>query len=228
MISKMRFTLITEGVSENRVIKHILVKFFKEHELFFRDAQPQIVNDKQETIGGWNEVLKYCERTDDLKEIFNNSDYLIIQIDTDQSQTKPFSISHTKPDNNLKPVNQLYVDVVEKLKGLIKPEILETYSNKIFFAICIHTIECWLLPLYYTNNHKTDTRNCLSTINTELRRQNIHAISTRDKNNPNSIRTYETILRNWRKKQDIISSAQHNASFKKFVASIKVIEDAGQ
>jgi hypothetical protein len=224
----MRFTLITEGVSENRIIRHILNKYFNQHELFFRDAQPQIVNDKQATIGGWNEVLKYCERTDDLKEIFNNTDYLIIQIDTDQSQTMPFNVSHTALDNNPKKVNELYVDVVDRLKGLISNGILEDHGNKIFFAICIHTIECWLLPLYYTSKHKTAIRNCTSALNNELRRKNIVRIPIRDKNSPISIRAYETILRNWRKKQDIINSAQHNTAFKGFIDSLEVIENGKQ
>ncbi len=223
----MKFALITEGPSEHKIIKHMIAKYFKAKEPEINQIQPKIVDEKQETTGGWNEVLKYCERQE-LKDIFVENDFLIIQIDTDQSQTKPFNVSHTKPDNNLKTVDELYVDVVEKLKGLIKPEILEAHNNKIFFAICIHTIECWLLPLCYTNNHKTDTRNCLSTLNTELRRQDIHTIPTKDKNNPNSIRTYETILRNWRKKQDIIGSSHHNVAFKKFIDSINVLEDTEQ
>jgi hypothetical protein len=220
----MRFTLITEGASENRIIKHIIVKCFREYELFFRDAQPQIINGKQETTGGWNEVLKYCSRTDDLKEIFNDTDYLIIQIDTDQSQTKPFEISHTKPGNSFKTVDELHDDVIEKLKGLFDAEILEAYEDRIFFAICVHTIECWLLPVYFTNNHKTDTRNCLSTLNSELRRKDISAIQVKDKNSPVGIRSYETVLKNWRKKQDLINSAQHNNAFKKFIDSLTLIE----
>ncbi len=219
----MKFALITEGPSEHRIIKHIIAKYFKAKEPEINQIQPKIVNEKQETTGGWNEVLKYCERQE-LKDIFVENDFLIIQIDTDQSQIKPFNVSHTKLDNKLKTVDELYVDIVEKLKGRIKTEILEAHNDKIFFAICIHTIECWLLPLYYTNNHKTDTRNCLSMLNTELRRQDIDTIPTKDKNNPNSIRTYETILRNWRKKQDIIGSAQHNSAFKKFIDSINMID----
>ncbi len=223
----MKFALITEGPSEHRIIKHIIAKYFKDKEPEINQIQPKIVNEKQETTGGWNEVLKYCER-EELKDIFVENDFLIIQIDTDQSQTKPFNVSHTKPDNNLKTVDQLHVDVVEKLKGLIKPEILEFHMDKIFFAVCVHTIECWLLPLYYTNHHQADTKNCLSTLNTELRRNDIQTIPTKDKNNPISIRTYETILRNWRKKQDIIGSAKHNSAFKKFIDSINVIEVADQ
>jgi len=126
----MKFALITEGPSEHRIIKHIIAKYFRDKEPEINQIQPKIVNEKQETTGGWNEVLKYCER-EELKDIFIENDYLIIQIDTDQSQTKPFNVSHSKHTNKLKTVDELYIDVVEKLKGLIKSEILETYNDKI-------------------------------------------------------------------------------------------------
>lgn len=225
----MNFALITEGPSEHKIIKHIVVKLFKEKDPDINQLQPKIVNDRQEkeSAGGWHEVLKYCER-DDLQNIFIDNDYLIVQIDSDQSQTKPFNISHTKPDNELKTVDELHADIIEKLMALFKPEIIEAYGNKIFFAICIHTIECWLLPIYYNNNHKSDTRNCLDTLNKELRKKDIHIIATKEKNNLNSRRTYEAILGNWRKKQDIIKSAQHNDAFKNFIVSLQSIDVSGQ
>ncbi len=220
----MRFTLITEGVSENRIIKNILFKYFKGTELYFRDAQPQIINQKQATTGGWNEVLKYCERTDDLTEIFNNTDYLIIQIDSDQSQIKPFNISHTSTTNNAKSFDELYLDITAKLESLIDPSILDKYKNRIIFAICIHTIECWLLPLYYSNNHKSNTRNCIGTLNYALRKKNIHNIAIRDKNNPNSIKTYDIILNTLKRKQDVIDVSQSNVGFSNFINSLENIE----
>lgn len=222
----MKFVLITEGPSEHRIIKHIIAKYFREIDPDINQIQPKIVNQKQVTTGGWNEVLKYCER-EELNDILLENDYLIIQIDTDQSQTKPFNVSHTNTSNELKTTDELYEHVVAKLRGLIKPEIFEAHEKQIFFAICIHTIECWLLPVYYKNNHKADSRNCLSTLNLELRRQNISTIPTKDKNSSKSIRTYETILRNWKRKQDIIDAAQHNTGFRNFIDSISFIENAG-
>jgi hypothetical protein len=222
----MKFALITEGPSEHRIIKHIITKYFKDYDPEINQIQPKIVNDKQKTTGGWNEVLKYCER-EELKDIFVENDYLIIQIDTDQSQIKPFNVSHTKQYDEKsisKTCEDLYIEVVGKLKGLIKPEILTTYSNKILFAICIHTIECWLLPLYYENNHKSNTKNCLATLNIELRRHNLNTIPLKDKNNPKSIRNYEIILRNWKRRQDIDNSSQHNPAFKYFTDSLKELE----
>ncbi len=222
----MRFALITEGVSEHKIIRHILERYFKESEPFFRPIQPQIDKEKQASEGGWPEVLKYCERTEDLKNIFVDSDYLIIQIDTDQSQITPFDISHNTSGNKAKTVEELYTDVVTKLKSLIHPEVLQEFADKIFFAITIHTIECWFLPLYYTNNDKTKTSGCISKLNIALIKNNIQPLPEdyKNKNSPNSIRTYEAILKNWKKRKDIEEAAQHQTSFKLFVDSLKAIE----
>lgn len=149
---------------------------------------------------------------------------MVIQIDTDLSHQKPFNVSHTKPDNTSKTDDELHFDVIEKIKRLIDPEITATYADRIFFAICIHTIECWLLPLYYNDHHKTATTKCLRPLNEQLRRKNIHVIAEKQKNNPNSVRTYEIILKNWKRKQDIIDSAQHNTGFKKLLESFKAID----
>ncbi len=217
----MNFAMITEGVSEHRIVKHIIAKYFKEYEPKIRQIQPKIVNDRQEATGGWNEVLKYCGR-DELKDIFVENDYLVIQIDTDQSQTAPFSVNHSN-NGRIKPTEELYDNIREKLESLIKPEIKQKYSGKIIFAVCIHTIECWLLPVYYNNRHRSDIHNCLFRLNTILARRNIRGISAEGKNTPQSIRTYEVILRNWRKRKDIIDAARYNAGFQRFIDSLGTV-----
>lgn len=217
----MTFALITEGISEHRIIRHILLKYFKESDPEINQIQPKVLNGKQATVGSWNEVLKYCGRNTELKNIFVYNDYLIIQIDTDQSQTKPFEVNHTKPDNTLKTVEELYHDVVVKLKSLIDPSILQLHADKIFFAVCIHTIECGLLPVYFTNHHKSDIRNCLSTLNTELGKRKMDVLAQGNKNNAVSVRAYDAILKNWKKKQDIMDAAQHNVAFKSFIDALK-------
>lgn len=86
------FALITEGASEHFVIKHILQRYCLE-EPVINQIQPQLINDKQENIGGWHEVIKYCGRTSDLQEILKRNDYIVIQIDTDMCETEPYSVS---------------------------------------------------------------------------------------------------------------------------------------
>jgi hypothetical protein len=217
----MKFALITEGVSEHRIIKHILTKYFKDQEPDINQIQPKILDEKQETTGGWVEVLKYCER-EELKDIFVENDYLVIQIDTDQSQNAPFSINHLKPTGEEKTTNELLHDVLNKLNSLILPDIKAAYSDKIFFAISIHTLECWLLPLFYVNNHKLDTKGCLATLNIELTKKSIKPISV--KNNSFAQQSYRTILSNWKKKKEIEDSAQFNVGFKFFIDGLCMIK----
>lgn len=218
----MRIALATEGKSEHWIIKHLVENYFKDTEIFFRQVQPQIFDDTQESIGGWFEVLKFCERTDDFKAALSETDYLIIQIDTDESQNLNFGVSHTKQGNIVKTHEELYADVIEKIKEIINSEVFIQYSNKIIFAVCIHTIECWLLPIYFTNNHKNNTRNCLTTLNSELRKRDLDAVPSKKQKDKRKI-VYETILRNWKKKKDITKSASHNVGFSKFIESLNTI-----
>jgi len=219
----MRIALATEGKSEHWIIKHIVETYFKGTEILFRQIQPQIVNYTQETPGGWLEILKFCEKTDDIKSALIEADYLVIQIDTDASQNINYGVSHTKQGNIAKTKDELYIGVVGKLNSLINANILEEYGEKIVFAICIHTIECWLLPIYYTNNHKSGTQNCLTVLNTELRKQNLDILPPKGQKNKRKL-AYESILRNLRAKKDIVKSATHNVGYKKFVDSLEALE----
>ena len=215
----MKFALITEGVSEHRIIKHILAKYFKELGPEINQIQPKLIDDRQAIIGGWNEVLKYCERNE-LNDILIENDFLVIQIDTDQSQTSPFDINHFNPEGQLKTPEQLYADVILKLQSLILPEILTKHRDNILFAVCIHTIECWLLPIYYNDSHKTKTTGCIDALNIALARQNKPVIPIKDKNGFNGIKAYNNVLQHLKGKTDIIEAAQHNFGFKSFVNSL--------
>jgi len=222
----MNFALITEGASEYRIIKHIITKYFKTEEPLINQIYPRIINGKQDlnTPGGWNEVLKFCGRFD-MDSIFVENDYLIIQIDSDRCQTKPFNVSDTKSDNTKKTIEELHTDIVARIYENIKSTIKDQYQNNILFAICVNTIECWLLPIYYNNHHRCDTSNCLYTLNSALEKNKIHRLPSRskDKNNATSVCTYNQVLNNWKRKKDISSSAQFNPSFRLFVESLASI-----
>ncbi|MBX7047161.1 MAG: phage tail protein [Ignavibacteria bacterium] len=218
----MTFALITEGVSEHKIVKHIISKYFKDLDPNINQIQPQLLDDKQDTPGGWNEVLNYCAK-DELKDILIENDYLVIQIDSDQSETFPFSIPHTNSEGQVKLPQDIHTDIINKLSSEIKKEILANYKDKIFFAICIHTIECWLLPLYYTDNRKTKILNCVDTLNQILPRKGLKPINNKEKNSPNSVTTYNEILKSLKKKSEIVSTSDHNIGFQYFINSLATI-----
>ena len=227
----MRFALITEGASEGRIIKHIIEKYFKDKDPVVTSIQPKILSDKQTTDGGWDEVLKYCQDEELIITALKENDFLVIQIDTDMSQNSPFDIPHTKIDsltgqNIKKPLDELYEDVLEKIQNLIPESILEAHHGRIFFAICSDTIECWLLPIYYTNKHKADTSTCIGTLNVELGKKKINKLPTAssNKNSPKAINTYKKILGNWKRRKEIEEAAEHHHGFGKFLESLRALD----
>lgn len=66
----MKFALITEGASEHRIVKHILSRYCGEMDSVVNQIQPKMNAGKQDGGGGWNEVLKYCERKEELEALF--------------------------------------------------------------------------------------------------------------------------------------------------------------
>jgi hypothetical protein len=222
----MTFALITEGASEHHIVKKIVSAYFKELEPEFKQIQPLLSNSgKQDGTGGWNEVLKYCSREDELKNIFVDNDYLIIQIDTDQSAQNPFSVEHTESGKK-KSDEKLIEDVQKRLMQEIPLVIKEKFSGRIFFAVCIHTSECWLLPLHVAETKKAQISakvNCISKLNIELKRKGLNTISEKEKNSPNSVNAYKVAMSGWRKRTDIEKSAKKQMSLAFFLNQLSVI-----
>jgi len=214
----MTFALITEGVSEYTVIHHLISKYFGDDPII-NPIQPKIEKSKQVSEGGWNEVLKYCERKE-LSHILVENDYIVIQIDTDQSQQSPFDVSHSESGME-KSSDRLFADVVARLERDMPENIDKT---RIIFAVCIHSIECWLLPLVYSDNRKEKTKGCLAALNNGLTRKNMPSISeSGDKNSLTSRKAYQKILSLLKKKSDIKEISVHNSGFQKFVYHLELI-----
>lgn len=213
----MNVALITEGVSEHRVMKHIINKYLKDIDVDINQIQPRVENNKQATDGGWNEVLKFCASVE-MKTIFGFNDLAIIQIDTDLCETYPFSISHTS-NGQIKTHEKLYNDVLVKLISQVPSDIYEKHGDKIIFAICIHSIECWLLPIYgRTAADRSSVANCVSKLNTALARNNMHTIPIA-KNSANGIKAYNELLQGIKKADLTIASGIHY-SLKKFLEEL--------
>jgi len=212
------FALITEGVSEFTVIHYLISKYFGDDPII-NPIQPKIEKSKQVSEGGWNEVLKYCER-EELSHILVENDYIVIQIDTDQSQQSPFNVSHSESGRE-KSHDKLLTDVVARLERNM-PENID--KNRIIFAVCIHSIECWLLPLVYSDNRKEKTKGCLTALNLELRRKNLPTISESGyKNSFTSRKAYQKILSLLKKKSDIKEISFYNTGFQNFVYQLELI-----
>ncbi len=215
----MNIALITEGVSEYHIITHILTKYLRKYEPNINQIQPKISNGKQIGFGGWREVLKYCEKTE-LKDILVENDYLIIQIDSDQSAQKPFDVPHTGD------TDKLCDDIAKRLESLMVQEVKKEVGEKIIFAISIHTIECWLLPLYFNDQRRKTTNNCLKFLNQELVKNKVKPIPMGNKNKPEATISYRKALSKIGKVADIDEICDHNIGFKRFIKSIQNITNS--
>ena len=217
-MSSKSFALITEGASEHQIIKHILLHYMPE-EPDIHQIQPQLLNGKQQNIGGWNEVLKYCEREEDLQAILKLNDFVVIQIDTDQCEIEPYSVSRME-NGKLVDAEQLWERVYDRIMSAI-PDTID--KSRVIVAICTETIECWLLPVCCAREvDKRHTNQCLNHLNHELRRMGINPIT--DKNSDRARSSYSIVLSKMRKIKDIKDAAELHCGFSKFLSELDAID----
>lgn len=217
-LQAMKIALITEGVSEYTIVEHILFGYIGNDDLIINQIQPKVVNQKQVTVGGWAEVIAYCQRPE-IHDILIENDFLIVQIDSDQSQTPPFSVNHIDNQSEQKKPDQLLRDIIERLQSLFIHEIYQKFQSRIIFAICIHTIECWLLPVVLNDHHRSSTTNCVNRLNRELNKRDMNKIPR--KGNPLRISRFKEVLQLMRRKRDIENAAQFNPGFSFFIKTVR-------
>ena len=211
------FGLITEGLTDQIVIESILAGYFNNPDIDIRPLQPERDKDdenKSHNYGGWSQVFAYCE-SNNFKEAFQFIDYIIIQIDTDVSED--YNIAHQDENGEFTP-QQLIAKVIDKFRDGIGEDFYNTNQQKIIFAISVHSIECWLLPLYYTDKQKkAKCKNCLNTLNYELSKQHKFTI---DKNAKNP-EYYREIAKQYGKHKVLMKHYQDNPSLKIFIEEIE-------
>ena len=164
---KRTFAGIVEGVTDKRVITNILAGYFNNPDIKIAWLQPRdtIANTK-EPPAGWTRVLKYC-KSEQFKKAFQENEYVIIHIDTDVSPKETFDIPHQNENGELLTPEQLIAKVVNKFRSLIGEDFYDQYADKIIFAIAVHSIECWLLPLCLPDK-KEEIDNCLNILKRDL------------------------------------------------------------
>ena len=214
------FGFITEGVTDQIVIEYILNGYFNTDDININELQPlrdETDRHRSENYGGWKLVFDYC-KSEKFKQAFQFNDYIIIQIDTDVSEEPHYDVSKRDATTGRElDVVELTEKVKEKFNNLIGLEFFDEYQEKIIFAISVHSIECWLLPLYYNDRKKYKIVNCLQTLNRELNRQEGFTIDRDNK----KVDYYEKIAKNFRKHKRLIGWCEENPSFGIFIEELR-------
>jgi hypothetical protein len=214
----MNFALITEGKTDQAIIENVLIGHLRIESSQVRPLQP--LRDKTDTnksFSNWYLVFEYCE-SKKFKEIFQYNDYVIIQIDTDVSEEIHYDVPKTSQGKEL-PVSELIEKVKERIVKSITDEVYDKYKEKILFAICVHSIECWLLPLYYLDNNASKTSNCLKRLN-RARIKKSELLLTKHKDP----KLYEDLSSPLRKRKKLQEISFKNPSFKIFIEELSRIK----
>jgi hypothetical protein len=211
----INFGLITEGLTDQIVIENILSGYFNTYDIQINPLQPERDKDNENKsgYGGWTLVLEYCQ-SEDFKQAFQFNEYVIIQIDTDVSED--YHISKLDQQGNELSPEELILLVRQKFKNLIGDNFYNHYSERIIFAISVHSIECWFLPLYYKNKPKIAKKitGCLDSLNRELGKTENFTI---DEKKPEY---YRQISKQYRKQKILRKHYQDNPSLKIFIEEI--------
>jgi len=217
-MSGQRFALIAEGESDFEVIRHILAGFFADPDVIVNQIQPavDVTGAAGKPAGGWSEVLRFC-RSDKFREAFQFNDVVIIQIDTDVCEEVGFGVSRRTPDGEPRSIEEMIDATCARLIEVIGPESYEHHRGQILFAICVESIECWLLPLYYKDDRRAKHVNCLRSLNEQLNAREGFSIDPERK----QIRYYKQIARAYKKPRILSDNADANPSLARFVRDLR-------
>ncbi|KRG72783.1 hypothetical protein ABB28_14015 [Stenotrophomonas chelatiphaga] len=213
----LSFALITEGITDQAALEAIVAGHYKrldpDIECDFTFVQP--IRDKtdeslQGNFAGWERVLEKCSTPDVARNALAYSDYLIVQIDTDVGEQRNFGLALTE--------NGVDIDetgLITAAKAIIVDrfgEVWEEIRDQTIMAICVHSLECWLLVLHAPAQDACSTKGCEARLSRVLARQNVVFDKEHD--------TYRRLSRNFRKPRHLAAAQVRSISLDTFLRSL--------
>ena len=204
--------IVSEGVSDYFILKHIVERYLKEKDVYTIPLKPKVTSkNKQEGFGTWQGVFDYIKGDDNLivEAVKEGCEYVVVQIDTDVS-------SQYGVENNPGDVQAFWTAIKDKLTGSVHPGFPK---DKLIFAICIQEIECWLIPFVSTiENECQNTDRCLNIVNRHIRTKG--SIDKQNKNSQQAQRLYQYILGQKKKPSEIKDCSRYNFGFKELIEQL--------
>jgi hypothetical protein len=215
------FGFIGEGITDRIVIENILIGYFadQEEEPVVNPLQPpwdQTGQNSEPPPGGWTLIFRYFEQRKH-EEALQYNDYLIVHIDTDVSEDAGYDIPWQDGGRALS-AEELVGRVIAKLKGLMGKDFCTLYGNRILFAVAVHGIECWLLPLYFTNKKAAKITGCVGAVNDERRKKGEAPLSTIKNKFPAS---YKHASREYCDRKKLMKRFDKNPSLRLFIKELE-------
>lgn|GEM_PF-214441 len=216
------FGVVGEGVTDQTVIENILFGYFGDEEPIVNPVQPPHDKTGEASApapGGWGLVLKFFE-TGEHRRALQWNDYLVVQIDTDVSEQKGYDVPHREGGRELE-VEELVTRVIQKFQGIMGDEFWRAHGHRFLFAVAVHGIECWLLPLLYDDNRATKTTGCLDACNRErIKRNKTPLSSSGHKSETKNVRAYQEVAREYAKRKRLDAVHDKNPSLALFISQL--------
>ena len=206
--------IVSEGVSDYYVLKHIVSRYLKEQDVYTIPLNPNQDKGKQVGFSGWQGVLKYISGTDEknliVEAIKEDCEYVVVQIDTDVCSE--YGVEHQTENLTL-----LWQNVCENLSHRIPADF---DKGKLIFAISIDETECWLIPFVDTNKKNCEnTNHCVNIVNKDIQKQGLF-IDPNNKNSDGARTAYDYILKQKKKPKEIKECSEFNYGFKKLIEQL--------
>lgn len=206
------FAVVAEGPCDYQVIRHVLAGFFRDPDIAVVQLQPPVDATGASRLGGWYEVLQFLA-TDRLASAFERSDYVVVHIDTDVCEEPHFGVRRKGDDGREYGPDELIDRTIERLVTAIDPAVFERFRGRILFAVAVDSVECWLLPLYYSDGRREKTTLCIRSLNEALSRHEKFSIDV----NYKQAQYYTRISRAYAKHRRLRECAPHNPSLARLV-----------
>jgi len=208
-----KFGIIGEGITDQITIENILCGFFQEHDLE-DDIEYLSPPRDNPSKGAWWRIFQRIAGEDFRNDVLNN-EFIILQIDTDVSEKQNFNVPKMDENGNLLSVESIINKVIERLVLEINKAdatFYQAYKDKFIFAICVHSLECWLVALHEPT--KATTENCFDVLLT-LKFKGFQVAKKRN--------NYDKLSQPFLNRENIEIVAQKNESFKHFIQQLQTI-----
>ncbi|MCF7970472.1 MAG: hypothetical protein K9L22_04820 [Methylococcaceae bacterium] len=222
----MKFGLACEGVTDQITLENILCGYFDNPDLDEEIGQLQPLydetNQKQQGQGGWEPLLSYLKSSRFRDDVLN-TEYVILQVDSDDSEHQNFGVAHSDADNQALSIEHLIENISIKLISVIdsgEQDFYATHGDKIIFAISVHSLECWLYAYYNSKAlKKPKITGCYNALEYLASQKNI------SKNQPfaKNYHCYQQLSAFFLKRKNIEIVAQKDPSFNYFIQEMDVI-----
>lgn len=214
------FAIVGEGVTDQIVLKNILLGYYQD-----RALEPLIVFEQPpldatgiaglaHAPGGWTLVVRYLRERSYLQALQFNR-YVVIQIDSDIAGDLGVARTDVVSDEDFIEL------IVGKLCSYIAEADLVMVRDRLLFAIGLDEIECWLLPLVFDRSQKpflAKTTGCLEAVNHKLRQSKDAPLSTLGSGK--DPKRYERVSAGYRRRKPLEDAAT-NPGFARFLRELE-------